>query len=221
MIKKICLQLIVITIFCGKCLCVPAMEQNTKHGGAELIGVSNDSVTPKRNAIKLQLSLSNFTLGYERVLTDKINFEFKCGYIWFPSMFFSDNYSGDNSSTNGALVKIGIKYVMKPKIIRHNATGKSHLGGIYFKPEIFNKFLITTYSNNRAPDYFENNGGLQLLFGYQSFVTNSLLVDLYAGWGLNYRYVSSVNNSVILRTPFNSCVYPNISLGICVGFSFK
>ncbi len=221
MINKIFLQLIFITIFCGECFCVPAIEPNTKHRGAELLGISNDSAIPKRNAIKLQLSLSNFTLGYERVLTNKINFEFKCGYIWVPSLFFSDNYPGDNSSTNGALVKIGIKCVVKPKIFRKGAISQPQLNGLYLKPEIFNKLRMTLYSDNLETNYFENNGGLQLLFGYEFFVTKSLLIDLYAGWGLNYRYVSSVNNSIIRLAPFKSCIYPNISLGICVGFSFK
>lgn len=124
--------------------------------------------------------LNNVTLCYEMRIKQGRNLEVKAGYIGL-------DVSSALTHSEGGLGKVGLKFVWLTESILKGQKYANPLRGSYIKPEL----LFSRYTS-REEGHLVNytNLGIDIVFGRQYTLGQSVTVDYFAGIGYGYQYSS-------------------------------
>lgn len=121
--------------------------------------------------------LNHITIGYEQKIKLGMNLEAKGGFIGL-------NLNKNLNSTQGFIVKVGMKYLKCSNTIRKGLKYTNPMKGSYVKPEIiFDRY--TSIENGRKINFTNIAGAC--LFGRQYIIGNVVCIDIYGGAGVGYQ----------------------------------
>ena len=142
----------------------------------------------------------DLVFGYETMLKVGTNLEFKVGLI---GVGFGDN----EEKASGAFFKAGIKFQTRPSYVQRGIKYSHGLAGFYIKPEVIFNSYKKSYTNinyNVYPYVYTNevtkanitNYALDIVFGKQYILGNSVTMDFYFGIGYGIRSTSYDTNPI-------------------------
>jgi hypothetical protein len=153
------------------------------------------------NAFKLGLFsplLGALSLGYERSLTPGKSVEGTIGIIGLGDDI-------DNVNPEGAYIKAGMKFILRPDFSLKGMKYAHRLNGWYFRPEINfsyydrDNYQFSNWNPNPYPTIVSRKtivaGALMLNFGKQMVMSNLFLVDLFVGVGYGVDNNNSDSNT--------------------------
>ncbi len=150
------------------------------------------SMRNKTHAVKYEFLSplgGDLVFGYETMLKVGTNLEFKIGLI---GVGFGEN--AENAS--GVFFKGGVKFLTRPSYVQRGIKYSHGLAGFYIKPEV----IFNTYKkkevNSGVTKANITNYALDIVFGKQYILGNSVTMDFYFGIGYGIRSTSYDTNSI-------------------------
>lgn len=191
--------------------------------------------TDKKHAFKVDFispTLNHFVIGYEQVVGDRINIEFKLGYIGLETKTREYLYNYEN--TQGYMAKVGIKFLHHPERYHEQA-----LTGWYLKPELmYSRWTGMRLESNYAPypyhltwtevKYTVSSVALNLVIGRQVLLGRRVTLDLFGGLGYGFQNIGtspSFNNDKFHAYSYshlqvNQYIPLAMSGGLLFGYAF-
>ena len=166
-------------------------------GGQEFnMALANEEKAPspeflkRKQALSLDViapALNHATIGYERVVGERMNLVIKAGYIGL-GLWENQNYY--NTKYAGGLVKVGLKFILPRSPKRTPTLRDAHpLAGWYLRPEImvsmwsqrdyYSPYGITSEAYN--DDY--SSAAFNLVIGRQIMLGERCTFDIFGGVG--------------------------------------
>ena len=167
--------------------------------GTNAVSPYSAAFTERKNAITFDLiapALNHATIGYERVLKQRVSLVVKAGYIGLWNV--DDGYS-DVYNAKGALVTAGVKLMLPRAAKGGGPAGDAHpLAGWYLRPELvysawgkknyyYDPYYYGPYGYTYPPQhsitYHYTSAAALLSIGRTLFLGEHVLFDISGGFG--------------------------------------
>lgn len=156
----------------------------------------------RKQALSLDViapALNHATIGYERVVGERMNLVIKAGYIGL-GLWENQNYY--NTRYSGGLMKVGLKFILPRSNRRAPSFRDTHpLAGWYLRPEI----MVSIWSERDyygaqhfAPEDYTtdySSAAFNLIIGRQIMLGERCTFDLFGGIGYGAEWQGRVFNN--------------------------
>lgn len=197
-------------------------------GGQEFnVAMANEEKAPSAGFMKrkqafsldvLAPALNHATIGYERVVGERMNLVIKAGYIGL-GLWENRNYY--NTKYSGGLVKVGLKFILPRSPKRIPALRDKHpLAGWYLRPEIM--VSIWSQGDYYGPHSFGpteyrtdySSAAFNLMLGRQIMLGEHCTFDLFGGIGYGAEWRGQAfNNSGSYTYNSETYAFSHVFLG--------
>ncbi|MBK8488575.1 MAG: DUF3575 domain-containing protein [Chitinophagales bacterium] len=140
----------------------------------------------KKRAFKFEFfspTYGTLNFGYEQSISKRINIDVGAGIIGV-------GFNETATASSGMFVRGGARLYFSPDYYTDDLRYYSDFQGSYFRPELIMSFFNFDFTDELGSDVIGNNAsmGIQLNFGKQWAIANTVPLDLWLGIGYNINF---------------------------------